>query len=134
MIAEAAQAASEVAKHTSTETLIGIGFLIVSNVGLWLDRFVTISKNRAEQEKAEAQEAEAKAAASKVVPNGNGNGIHEKWVLPHSLKLQELDGRVITMEGSLKKFEKDNSDQHERIFDKLDDIKDLVVGKSAGAA
>ena len=126
MIAEAAQAAAEVVKQhaASTETLIGLGLLIVSNVGLWLDRIVTISKNRAEQEKAEADEARSEAAAK---PAQNGNGIHEKYVLPHSLKIQELEGRANTTDANFEKFERENRAQHETLFGKVDEVKDLIL-------
>lgn len=137
MIAETAQAAVDAAKQSGvgTETLIGLAILIVSNIGLWLDKFVQMSRNRAEREQAEADEAEAKAAAAVAKPaNGNGAAIHEKYVLPHSLELQRHDGELKAIVERFNQFEKRNVADHDKIFDKLDDIRDLVVGKAAGAA
>lgn len=142
MIAEAAQVAAEVAKQgggASPMTVIGLGFLVVSNIGLWLDRVVQISRARADREQAEAAEAEAKALvaanASKPAVNGNnGAALHEKYVLPHSLMLQDHANEIKAMVGRFDKFEKRNEEDHGKLFGKLDDIKDLIIGKSAGAA
>lgn len=152
MIAEVVQAAAqEVAKTSgsSTATAIGLGILIVSNVGIWLDKIIggrlQVAKERRAAEEAEAREAEAKAAEAKAAADaqpkagGNGNGkaaldLHEKYVLPHSLELQHLGDEVKAINTRFDKFEEQNREDHGKMFDRLDDIKDLVIGKSAGAA
>ncbi len=49
MLLEAGQAAAEAAKQggQGTATVIGLALLVVSNVGIWLDKFVQMSRNKA---------------------------------------------------------------------------------------
>ncbi len=139
MIAEVAQAASEAAK-INPWVAEGIYGLLVTNTILIIRDLI---KARAERQKARAQvdeaeaealKAQAQALSGKVPPAQNGNGIHEKYVLPHSLELQRLDGAVKVMDKRFEKFEQENSKQHDNLAEKLDDIRDLVIGKAAGAA
>ncbi len=152
MIAEVVQAAAQEAAKTSgssTATAIGLGILIVSNVGIWLDKIIggrlQVAKERRAAEEAEAREAEAKAAEAKAAADaqpkagGNGNGkaaldLHEKYVLPHSLALERHNLEIAALQEFTKKVEKENREDHGKIFKQLGDIKDLIIGKSAGAA
>jgi hypothetical protein len=145
MLLEAGQAAQEAAKSSASVILdASVIGLVVTNSFLLIRDLV---KSRTERQKARdaADEAEAKALraqadalaankAGQTPGKGSGNGVHEKYVLPHSLTLERHEGEIKAINGRFEKFEKDNSDQHGKIFDKLDDIKDLVIGKSAGAA
>lgn len=143
MIAEAAQAAQEAAKSSASIVLdAGVIGLVVTNVFVlardWMKARAARQQARDAADEAEAKALQAQAVAirdGKTGANGNGgNGIHEKYVLPHSLKLQELDGKVQVMDQRMSKFEVENTAQHGKIFDRLDDIKDLIIGKSSGAA
>lgn len=144
MIAEAAQAAQEAAKSSASVVLdAGVIGLVVTNVFMlardWMRARTARQQARdaVDEAKAKALEAQADALIGKggQSPSNGGNGIHEKYVLPHSLKLQELDSRAQVMDQRMSKFEQENSAQHTKIFDRLDDIKNLIIGeKTAGVA
>lgn len=120
---------AQLAHDTATQgnqvvTLIGLAVLVVSNIGIWLDRFVQISKNKAAQREAGAREAEAKAAAAtgKASPGGCGD-----YVMAHSLMLERHDGEIKTLTSSTGRIERENREDHQKIFGKLDGLKDLIV-------
>lgn len=122
---EAAQAAGEAVRHggQGSMTWIGLGILIVSNLGIWLDKLVQMSRNRAAKEEAEAREAEAKAKTL----GGKGNNGHAQYVVPHSNMLERHETEIRTLMGTTAKFERENREDHQKIFGKLDDLKDLIL-------
>jgi len=126
MLIEAGQAAVEAAKQggQGTATIIGLVILIVSNVGIWLDKFVQMSRNKAARQEAEAREAEAKAAAAAGKPGTNG---HAQYILPHSLTLERHEGEIKALRDSSSKLERENREDHGKIFTKLDELKTIVL-------
>jgi len=126
MIAEAAQAAGDAVKQggQGTATLIGLIVLVVSNVGIWLDKFVQMSRNKVSMKEARAREAEAKAAAAAGKPGANG---HAQYVLPHSIMLERHDGEIKALRESSAKFERENREDHGKMFTKIDELKTIVL-------
>lgn len=122
---ETAQLAETATQNNQVVTLIGLAVLIVSNIGIWLDHFVQIAKNKASQQEAEAREAEAKAKTL----GGKGNNGHAQYIVPHSNMLERHETEIRTLVGTTAKFERENREDHHKIFGKLDDLKDLIVDK-----
>jgi hypothetical protein len=123
------QAAQEAAKQggQGPATVIGLGLLIVSNVGIWLDKLVQMSKNRTARKEAEAREAEAKVLAGKSSPVANSTNGHAQYVLPHSIMLERHDGEIKALRESSAKFERENREDHGKMFTQIGDVKDLII-------
>lgn len=131
----AAQAAQEAAKPQNTYTAVGLLFLIVSQAGLWLDKILNYARARADRKKAEAEKEEAKLAAARLAalpspagpPNGNNQELHRDFILPHSLALERHAGEISTLKASTAKLERENREDHGKIFTKLDELKDILI-------
>jgi len=141
---EAVQAATETAKQAgpSSATAIGIAILVVGQIGIWLDKAVAYAKVRAERKRAEADVVEAKNVATLAAKPGNYDaralidGKHHDFIMPHSLTLERHEGEIKNLQGTYDKLERENREDHGKIFTKLDDLKDLLVeelGSSHGA-
>jgi hypothetical protein len=139
----AAQVADTAARTKPVETLtiLGLLFLVVSQSGVWLEKLLANSRARAERKRAEADEAEAKLAAARLAASspagagnpgnakpGNGSGSeHKDFILPHALALERHEGEIRTLKGTTEKLERENREDHGKIFQKLDDLKDLLT-------
>lgn len=136
---EAVQAATETARQAgpSSATAIGVAILVVGQIGIWLDKAVAYAKARAERKRAEADVVEAKNIATLAAnPSPRDGGKHADFILPHSLALERHEGEIKSLQGTFVKLERENREDHGKIFTKLDDLKDLLVeelGPSHGA-
>lgn len=137
---QAGQAAARNPSSLEGYTALGLLFLIVSQAGIWLDKLLAYARARADRKKAEAEKEEAKLAAARLatapIPTppppagrpGNGSAdAHKEFILPHSLAIERHTGEIATLKASTEKLERENREDHGKIFAKLDELKDILI-------
>jgi hypothetical protein len=135
---EIARQVAQEAPRSTNYTPLALLFLIVSQLGVWLDKLLTYARARADRKQAEADEAVATLAtarASTLAPaapagrpgNGSSAEAHREFILPHSLALERHSGDIATLKAAAEKLERDNREDHGKIFTKLDELKDILI-------
>ncbi len=142
MLMDAAQAAADAGKSSASILLdAGVIGLMITNSFMLLKDWL---RTRAERQKARdaADEAEAKALqaqaaalasgkAGQAPGNGQANG-HQQYVVPHTAMLERHDAELKALKESSSRVERENREDHQKIFTKLDDLKDLIVERQPG--
>ncbi len=127
------QAVQEAGKSAASIVLdAGVVGLVITNIFMLAKQWL---QGRQEREKAQAvaEEAEAKALQAQAqamtgrTDSGNGklNG-HQLYLLPHTAMLERHDAELKAVKESTARVERENREDHEKIFQKLDDLKDLI--------
>lgn len=138
MLAEVQGAAVEAARANPFLNAGIIGLMVTNSFMLLRDAL----KNRAERQKARAAADEAEAKALKAQADAllagkagqlpaNGNG-HAQYVVPHTAMLERHDAELKAMDTQFKRFERDNREDHGKIFDGINEVKNLILGRRVG--
>ena len=68
---------------------------------------------------------------SRSKSNGNGKTDHNTVIIPHSEKLKEHDGEIKNLGTRFDKLERENRDDHQKLFGKFDEVKDLIIERTS---
>lgn len=132
MIAEAAQAAQEVAKANPVLNAGVIG-LVITNATLLVRDYL---KSRAEKQKArdavdeaeaQALKAQAQALSEKGKSSEGGRDGHEKFFLDHALMLEGHEREIKALKEWAPKIERENREDHGKLFTGIGELKDLII-------
>ena len=99
----------------------------ISNLGVMIKILVDL---RAKNGSAQTPALPATDTAGKG--NGKGNG-HPDVVVAHTGMLEAHKAEIEGLKTATSKFERDNREDHQKIFGKLDDLKDLIIERQPGA-
>lgn len=124
-----------VSTSTGQWTLYAVLALAVMQVSQWLKQLLDAQKERRAAAEAEAAEAEAKAEAKKAALVASLDPAQLNMLHTHETRIGQHDVEIAALKDSYRKYEKENRDDHGKIFNKLDDIRDMIAGrKPAGGA
>ena len=121
---------------TQQWTLYAVIALAIGNVTQWLNQIIQAAKERRAAEEAEAEEAQAKAeeAKAKAAQAASLDPSQLGMLHAHETKLGQHDIEIAALKDSYRKYEKENREDHGKIFDKLEGIRTLIAGLKTGGS
>lgn len=122
--------AAPASNGTQQATLYAVLGLAIMQVSGWLKQYFDAQKERRACAEAEAEEAQAKAeeakarAEAKATQAASFEPSQVKQLQAHEVMLGRHEVRITSLEG----YSRENREDHGKIFDKLDGIKDDIKG------